>query len=134
MSKKAQAKKKKLHRPPNRDLEIEISFIEGIVQRDPDYVEALEILSEDYTERGDAHEGLKIDQKLAGMHPQDPKILYNLACRYSLTKHVREAVSALRKAINCGFDDFNLLERDPDLDYIRQSASYKKLQEKLKNL
>ena len=132
MPKKAAAKKQqRIEEEEDRDLEIEISFIEGVVKRDPEYVEALEILSEDYSMRGDFEEGLKIDQKLANMLPSDPKILYNLACRYSLTNHVRQAVTTLRKAIKCGFDDFRLLDRDPDLDNIRNSISYKKLKANL---
>jgi len=127
MSKKEETKKKKFSRRQESDLEIEISFIEGVVDRDPEYVEALEILSQDYTQRGDLDESLAIDQKLARLHPQDPKILYNLACRYSLTHHVRQAVATLKKAIECGFDDFRLLARDPDLENVRQTASYKKL-------
>ena len=65
------------------------------------------------------------------MHPTDPKILYNLACRYSLTRRARQAVAALRKAIKYGFDDFRLLCRDPDLDNIRSTISFQKLKQSL---
>ncbi|MBR90490.1 MAG: hypothetical protein CMO66_04355, partial [Verrucomicrobiales bacterium] len=43
---------KKLTRQETRDLDIEIDFLEGVVQRDRNYVEALQLLGDDYTQRG----------------------------------------------------------------------------------
>src|SRR5215211_7404731 len=57
--------RKKLSPAQQRDLDIEIGFIEGVVQRDPQYLEALQILGDDYTRRGKFENGLKIDEKLA---------------------------------------------------------------------
>jgi len=77
---------RKLSRRQQRDLDIEIGFMEGVVQRDPRFVEALQILGDDYTRRGKFHEGLKIDEQLVELRPQDPTMLYNLACSYTLTR------------------------------------------------
>src|ERR1043165_7077740 len=65
MPKKAPVRKK-LNRQEKRDLDIEIGFLEGLVKRDPGYVDALQILGDDYTKRGKFTLGLKIDQRLAG--------------------------------------------------------------------
>jgi hypothetical protein len=35
-----------------RDLDIEIEFMAGVVRRAPDYIEALQVLGDDYTRRG----------------------------------------------------------------------------------
>ena len=51
--------RKKLTRQETRDLDIEIEFVEGLVRRDPDYVEALQLLGDHYTQRGKFEEGLK---------------------------------------------------------------------------
>ena len=48
--------RRKLTRREERDLEVEIQFMEGIVQRDPQFVEALQVLGTDYARRGDFHE------------------------------------------------------------------------------
>ena len=53
--------KKKLSRQERKDLDIEISFLEGVVKRDPEFLEALQVLGDDYTQRGRFMEGLKID-------------------------------------------------------------------------
>src|SRR5947209_1831922 len=105
----------KLTRRQQRDLDIEIGFMEGVVQRDPKFVEALQILGDDYTRRGKFHEGLKVDEQLAQLRPQDPTMLYNLACSYALTKRYERAVAALSQAIEQGYRDFKWLVKDPDL-------------------
>ena len=35
-----------------RELDIEIDFLSGLVERDPGYIEALQLLGDDYTKRG----------------------------------------------------------------------------------
>ncbi len=56
----------KLNRRQQRDLDIEIGFLERVIQRDPRYVEALQALGADYTNRGKFDDGLKIDKQNAG--------------------------------------------------------------------
>lgn len=121
----------KLTRRQQRDLDIEIGFMEGVVQRDPKFVEALQILGDDYTRRGKYHEGLKVDEQLAELRPLDPTMLYNLACSYALTKHFERAVAALNRAIEQGYRDFKWLVKDPDLYGLRQHPLFKKIQVKI---
>ena len=35
-----------------RELDIEIDFLSGLVERDPAYIEALQLLGDNYTKRG----------------------------------------------------------------------------------
>ena len=44
--------RKKSSRASQRDLDIKIEFMEGLVRRDPDYVDALQLLGDHYTQRG----------------------------------------------------------------------------------
>ncbi|MBS33518.1 MAG: hypothetical protein CMO68_03830, partial [Verrucomicrobiales bacterium] len=48
-----------------RDLDIEIAFLEGLTQRDPKYVEALQLLGDNYTQRDRFRDGLAVDEHLA---------------------------------------------------------------------
>ena len=75
---------RKMTRDEKRNLDVEIGFIEGVVRKDPGFVEALQILGDDYTKRGRFDDGLKVDEQLAELRPQDATVLYNLACSYSL--------------------------------------------------
>src|SRR5437867_12345238 len=117
--------KKKLNRRQQQDLDIEIGFIEGVVQRDPQYVEALQILGDAYTRRGKLESGLRIDEQLARLRPDDPTVLYNLACSYALLDQLQGAVSALNQALDQGYDDFKWLLKDPDLKNLRASDLFK---------
>ncbi|MBA4147716.1 MAG: hypothetical protein H0X66_06335 [Verrucomicrobia bacterium] len=126
--------RKKLTRQEQRDLDIEITFLEGILHRDPEYVEALQILGDDYTRRGMLDEGLKVDRKLSELRPKDPLVYYNLACSYSLADELEFAVEALDKALALGYRDFRWMAKDPDLRKLRLSPFYKKIRNKLRTL
>jgi tetratricopeptide (TPR) repeat protein len=88
MPKKINSPRKKLTRQELRDLDLEILFLEGSFRRDPAYIEALQILGDDYTRRGRFAEGLKIDERLSRLRPDDAVVHYNLACSYSLTEQI----------------------------------------------
>ena len=72
----------KLSSREQRDLDIEIQFLEGVVRRDRRYVEALQLLGDDYTRRGRFKDGLQVDRRLARLCPEDPLVHYNLACSF----------------------------------------------------
>jgi tetratricopeptide (TPR) repeat protein len=125
---------RKLSRQDQRDLDIEITFLEGLIRRDPGYVDALRILGDDYTRRGRIPEGLHIDQRLASLCPADPCVHYNLACSYSLTEQYDLAVAELDRAINLGYRDFRWMVRDPDLRNLRKHPLFKNIRNKLRTL
>jgi tetratricopeptide (TPR) repeat protein len=133
MQKKAKSKRR-LNRREQRDLDIEISFLEGVVRRDPKYIEALQVLGDDYSRRGKFQESLRVDRRLVTLRPQDPMAFYNLACSYSRTKKIEQAVMALGKAIDHGYRDFKALVKDPDLANLREHPLFKKTQAKIRAL
>jgi len=131
MPKKAAAAKPKLTRREQRDLDVEIGFFEGLVSRDPSYVEALQILGDTYTRRGKFVDGLKVDEHLSKLRPDDPLVLYNLACSYALTRRHEQAISALIRAIDHGYADFRWIAKDPDLKALRKHKLFKKVEAKI---
>ena len=48
-----------------RDLDIEIAFLEGLARRDLRDIEVLQVLGDDYTRRGRYEDGLRMDYQLA---------------------------------------------------------------------
>jgi tetratricopeptide (TPR) repeat protein len=123
---------KKLTHEQERDLDIEIGFIEGVVRRAPGFIEALQILGDDYTRRGRFADGLKLDEQLARLRPDDALVHYNLACSYSLTGQFAAAASALNRALDLGYRDFKWLAKDPDLVAFRKQPLYKKIRARIK--
>src|ERR1043166_9921801 len=112
--------RKRLSRKEARELDVKIEFMEGIVRRDPEYVEALQLLGDHYTQRGRFEQSLKVDEQLSRLEPRNPLVFYNLACSYSLNQELDRAAAALEKALTLGYRDFNWLARDPDLRPLRK--------------
>ena len=126
--------KTKLTHTEERDLDTKIQFVEGLVRRDPDYVDALQLLGDHYTQRGRFAEGLHVDERLAQLEPGNPLVFYNLACSYSLTDEFDRAISALNRAIELGYRDFKWLAKDPDLKKLRGQPVFQELKGKIRRL
>jgi len=130
----AKGSTRKLNRVIQRELDIKIQFMEGIVRRDPNYVDALQLLGDHYTQRGRFNEGLSVDERLARLEPRNPVVFYNLACSYSLTEQYDRAALALEKALKLGYRDFAWLAKDPDLKKLRQQPIYREIKKKIKGM
>lgn len=116
-------------------LDFEISFLEKIVKEKPDYVDALTVLAESYTRRGEYEKGLRIDKQLEKLCPRDATVSYNLACSYALTGKKKLALKTLSKAVRLGYNDFEYLKKDTDLRSLREEPAFKSLcQKKSKNI
>ena len=126
--------RKKMTRKETRDLDVKIEFMEGIVRRDPHYIEALQLLGDHYTQRGRYQHGLKVDERLSHLEPRNPLVFYNLACSYSLTGEVDLAANALDKALALGYRDFKWLAKDPDLRTLRKHPLYRDIEDKIRKM
>jgi tetratricopeptide (TPR) repeat protein len=134
MSVKSSSRKSRSAREQSRALDVQIQFMEGVVRRDPRYVEALQLLGDNYTKRGRYTEGLTVDERLAELEPENPLVFYNLACSYSLTNQCDRAADAIEKAMSLGYCDFKWLAKDPDLRKLRKHPRYEQLREAIKQL
>ena len=134
MPEKTDARPKRLTRKEVRELDVKITFMEGIVRRDPRYVEALQILGDHYTQRGRYEHSLQVDKQLSNLEPCNPLVFYNLACSYSLNGELDMAAVALEKALSLGYRDFKWLARDPDLQKLRKHPSYRTIEDKIRKM
>src|SRR5262245_59774556 len=126
--------RKRMSRRETRDLDVKIRFMEGVVRRAPEYIEALQLLGDHYTQRGQFNDGLKVDERLSHLEPANPLVFYNLACSYSLTGNVEGAADALETALHLGYRDFKWLAKDPDLRTLRKHPIYRSLEEKIRRM
>jgi tetratricopeptide (TPR) repeat protein len=126
--------RKKTKRRDSKDLDIKIQFMEGLVRRDPEYIEALQLLGDHYTQRGSFDQGLQVDEKLSRLEPQNPLVFYNLACSYSLIGEVDAAATALEKALTLGYRDFKWLAKDPDLRTLRKHPVFLEIKAKIRKM
>jgi tetratricopeptide (TPR) repeat protein len=123
-----------MKRRESKDLDVKIQFMEGIVRRDPEYIEALQLLGDHYTQRGRFEQGLKVDEQLSRLEPRNPLVFYNLACSYSLIGEVDMAASALDKALALGYRDFKWLAKDPDLKTLRKHPLFRDIEAKIRKM
>ena len=133
MSKKVSSRRR-LTRQEKQDLDIEIGFMEGVVRRDPAYIDALQLLGDSYTKRGKFNDVLAVDERLASLRPTDALVQYNLACSYSLTHEYEMAADALERCLALGYHDFRWLAEDPDLEALRNHASYRRIRARIRAL
>lgn len=110
----------------------EIRFYEGILGKSPRFIEALAALGDLYTRNGFYRQGLEADERLYQLRPGDPVVLYNLACSYSLLDEKDKAFRAIKQAIHCGYDDFEYLETDKDLDNLHSDRRFTRYFERIK--
>jgi len=108
----------------NRNFEIR--FYESMLEKNEDFLQALMALGDLYTKNGLYEKGLEVDRRLAKMRPDDPFILYNLACSYSLVNHVDKAYQVMKLAIESGYDDFAYLEQDQDLENLLKDQQFQR--------
>jgi tetratricopeptide (TPR) repeat protein len=108
-------------------LDFEIEFFERILTRHPNSVDVLRCQGELLTRKGLYTKGLQVDLRLAGLCPNDCVVRYNLACSFALTGQKRQAIDALRRAIEDGYDDLPYLEVDRDLESLRDEPEYRQL-------
>jgi Flp pilus assembly protein TadD len=114
------------------DPAFEIRFFESIHRRDPAYTEVIEILGGLYTKTGRISDGLKMDRKLVRLLPKNPTAHYNLACSLALSKRKADALRTLKQAVKLGYNDFDWMNQDPDLEGLKAHPEFQKLTAQLK--
>lgn len=122
----------KERRKNQQNLDFEVKFLEELVQKDPNYIDALFLLGELYTKKKKFQKALEIDLRLTELKPDDPIVFYNLACDYSLLNKKTLGLKALERAFQLGYDDIDYLFKDPDLKNLRESKRFGQVIEKYK--
>ena len=117
-----------------KDEQFEIQFFEGVLKGSPNFVEALIALGDLYTKHGFFEKGLHVDQKLVQLKPDDPIVLYNLACSYSLLGNLEKAFRVIQIAVARGYDEFDFMQKDSDLKKLREYLPFKDFLDQLKNV
>lgn len=113
--------------PDQSQLDFEIEFFGGVLDRYPDYVDVLRVQGNNLTLKGRYPEGMHIDKRLVQLRPSDPLVHYNLACSFALLKRTDLALKTLRRAIELGYRDFRYMREDRDLDTIRHDPRFRQM-------
>ena len=113
------------------NYQFEIDFCEGILNRDSENIEVMELLAGFLTKCGRIDEGLKLDRTIVSLKPNCAISHYNLACSLALKEQYDDALQTLRAAIDRGYDDINWMLNDPDLQGLQDNPGFNDLIAKL---
>jgi len=88
----------------------------------PAFMQAMYGLVLVYSGTNEYAHALDILLKMRQAQPHNPDIYYNISCIYAKQNNVEESVAWLRKSVGQGFSKWELIENDPDLKNIRETA------------
>jgi tetratricopeptide (TPR) repeat protein len=121
------------HGGDQSQIDFELDFFGGVLERAPDYVDVLRVMGHLLTLKGRYAEGLQVDKRLVGLRPNDPLAHYNLACSYALLKRNELALKTLRRAVELGYRDFRYMREDRDLESVRHDPRFRQLLREYEN-
>lgn len=112
---------------PVSQVDFEIEFYTSCLERNPNYVEVLKVLSRNVSVKGDYQRAFDLDRRLVQLAPHDPLLFYNLACSACQTGAIDGAIDALKRAVDLGFDELSLMIEDRELEPIRKDPRFHEL-------
>lgn len=80
---------------------------------------------------GEGRRGLEWAERAIKAEPDEPRVLYNVACTYALLGKIDRAIGCLDEAITFGWGQKDWMENDPDLDALRHHPKFQALLDRL---
>ena len=90
----------------------------------PDDPRALYMGAMSLTALGESEKAREWNRRALAMDPDDPSVLYNIACAFATENQPDEAIDALTKALNNGFGHWKWIEHDIDLNSLRDKPAF----------
>jgi hypothetical protein len=108
-------------------IDFELDFFAALLERRPDFVDALKAHAKNLALARRHHEGVQFDRRIARLRPQDALARYNLACSLALIRQHDDALAELRRAVELGYRDFVFMLKDRDLEGVRRDPRFRAL-------
>ena len=93
----------------------------------PDDVRALYLCAVNLYRLGDRARSLEWAAKALAIEPNEPALLYNIACVHALHGEPEQAITFLEQALANGYGQKEWIMHDPDLDSLRGLPRFEKL-------
>ncbi|MFL5478241.1 MAG: protein kinase domain-containing protein [Gemmatimonadaceae bacterium] len=98
-----------------------VKLIEQRLNLNPDDARAYNLGATTLAKIGNEPRAVEFAMRSLAIDPEDPMMLYNVACLYSLIGKPQDALAHLEKAVSHGFGDRLAMANDPDLDLVRRT-------------
>jgi len=112
-----------------RENKQELEFLQAVARRLPEDTDVMRALGDLYTRTGAYADGLRVDERLSRLCAEDPVVWYNLACSLALSDRPDDAFEALSRAVELGYNDYEGMKKDPDLDSLHGDARFESILE-----
>ena len=110
-----------------KKIDDDIIELEKIIKTEPDNPKILQKLAIMYSLIREDTRALDCLQRLVQIQPDNPDGYYNLACIYAREGNINNAIKWLKISIEKGFNNWKLLQKDNDLENLRNTQIYKDL-------
>jgi len=80
-----------------------------------------------YYKKGDFDKAIFQYEKSLSIQQDNPATCYNLACMYSMQNNIEKSLDFLKRAIEKGYDNWDNIKNDRDLENVRGTLGYKEL-------
>ena len=108
-----------------------LQVVERHLELNPDDARALCLGATALAQLGQRERALEWANRALGIDPDDPGVLYNIACVYALCAETGDALRCLEQAVQNGFGHREWLENDSDLDPLRADPRFEALKKRI---
>lgn len=116
----------------NENIENAINEFSNAINKDPSYAEAYSNRAVAYMMQRKYNKALDDLKKAKELKPESASIRYNLASVHSLMGNTDYGMDELDAALEKGFNDYESLRRDPDINNLRRHKDFQRTLEKHK--
>jgi non-specific serine/threonine protein kinase len=110
-----------------RALKKTVAVIEKHLELHPDDTRALDLGAGVQARLGNREAALKWAAKASTIDPENPSVLYNVACTHAALGEIEQAIDYLEQSVSSGMAQVEWLENDPDLESLRDNERFKSL-------
>ncbi|MEP6509499.1 MAG: tetratricopeptide repeat protein, partial [Gemmatimonadales bacterium] len=104
-------------------------LIDERLELNPDDARACQLGASTAARLGDNEAAADFSRRALTINPDDPLLLYNVACMYALVGNPDQALDCLEKAVDKGYGQKDWVEHDTDLDSLRDLPRFQRIVE-----
>jgi adenylate cyclase len=108
-----------------------LDLIERHLKMNPHDTRALCIAANQLSNVGEMEKGMEMAEQALARGENEPLVLYNIACFFSMSGDSDRALDLLIRAVDSGWGDRAWLETDSDLDSLRSDPRFKALLDRI---
>jgi serine/threonine protein kinase/tetratricopeptide (TPR) repeat protein len=108
-----------------------VQAAEQILKSDPHNARAMYMAANGLVALGESERGRLWAEKARAIEPEEPMLLYNVACIYSLLGMLSDSLDCLERAVRNGLTQKGWFEHDSNLDAVRSHPRFHALMQSL---